>query len=362
MTTAKASDAATGILRCVASNDPTWHPIVKPIAKLGAALLVLMPVSCLCNSKTGPATSTGASADTQSLKTDVDFMQTPTWPSDPNAAWPNGCLIENVAVHPSESLLAAACTHIDRGDGAVVLIDLETARLRSVFPYPEFVGWPGRELLHWHPSGERLVTNVGTNAIGIVEPEGFIATALPDDGRDHGVRSVWVGDELFTDTGSLIDVKPLDQWLPERPRGAPWMYPMTWNDELESVVGRAKDAVVVFDPVAKKVVHRKPAGERGNGPSFSRDGAWFVEQKTLSPKPIEIAVFEVRPPWRAWIVAPTGMNVRADPAWGPDGRLVIYNTDYELDFERRKLLDTPYIRPRFDFVERGEIVRTVPLK
>jgi hypothetical protein len=257
--------------------------------------------------------------------------------------------------------LAAACATRDDG-GAVLLVDLETGQLRSVFEYPESVGWPGRDLLHWHPSGDRLVTNISTNAIGVVEPSGFVARALPDDGRDHGVRSLWAGDVLFADTGDLFDVKPLDDWLPGQPTGAPWMSEMTWSESLGAVVGRTDDAIVAFDPAAKEVVHRKVVGEPGNSSSFSPDGAWFVEQKTFSPEPIEIAVFEVRPPWRAWMVEPNGATLRAAPSWGPNGRLALYTTDYERDYDRRKELGTPYVRPRFEFVKRGEIVRKVALE
>lgn len=125
------------------------------------------------------------------------------WPEQPQAAWPRRCLINNIAVHPQHPWLAAACTDADAEIGAVLLFDAETPRLRSSIHLDGYVGWSeDRDLLRWHPDGQRLATNAETNGITLLRRGRLVGRAIPDETRDHGVGYAWLGDHIFSDTGS----------------------------------------------------------------------------------------------------------------------------------------------------------------
>jgi hypothetical protein len=76
------------------------------------------------------------------------------WPEQADASWPRGCLIENVAVHPSRPWIALVATNPEDEGGAVMVLDATTGRVRSTTLYPTILGWCEQaDLLRWHPDG-----------------------------------------------------------------------------------------------------------------------------------------------------------------------------------------------------------------
>src|SRR5689334_6078104 len=114
--------------------------------------------------------------------------------------WPSKCLIENVAVHPTQPWLAVACTDSENERGAVLVLDAQTGAVRSVATRDGYVGWSDAGLLRWHPDGRSIATNVDTNGIALLDGTEWIGSAYPDDTRDGGVGYVWVDARMFTDT------------------------------------------------------------------------------------------------------------------------------------------------------------------
>ena len=129
------------------------------------------------------------------------------WPHDPGAVWPVGCFVEVTASHPSQPWLALACTNAEANMGAVLVVDLDSGTLRSSTLIEDYVGWPATDVLRWHPDGELLATNVGTNGIAVLANGEVLGMAFPDETRDHPVAFVWVGDHVFTDTGAYFRIE-----------------------------------------------------------------------------------------------------------------------------------------------------------
>src|SRR5690606_1642122 len=131
------------------------------------------------------------------------------WPTTPSPSWPSNCLIENVAVHPSQPWLAVACTDAENQRGAVLVFDAQAGSLRSATVFEDYVGWSEQSgLLRWHPDGRRLATNVTTNGIALLDRARIVGYAYPDETRDSGVRYVWVDESrMFSDTGALFEIR-----------------------------------------------------------------------------------------------------------------------------------------------------------
>jgi hypothetical protein len=199
------------------------------------------------------------------------------WPEQAGAAWPRRCLIENVAVHPQEPWLTAACTHAEAeaGTGAVLLFDAQTGRVRSATHFDDYVGWKeDPDLLRWHPDGQRLTANVGTNGIALLLRGRVVGKAAPDETRDSGVRHVWVGDQIFSDTGALFEIRDGDELFPSS--GALHFGEMQWNAAIGAVVGSVEDGIAAFDPVRKQVLYRVPGLVKLKGNAWSADGRWYA--------------------------------------------------------------------------------------
>lgn len=215
----------------------------------------------------------------------------PVWPRHPDPKWPRGCLIENAAVHPREPWLAVACTNSEAETGAVLVFDAQTGSLRSSTPIDGYVGWSDPGLLRWHPDGVRLGTNVSTNGIALLDKAELVGAAFPDETRDSGVDYLWIGDEMFTDTGALFQIQQ-DDWRFEFDElEIPELQAIEWNDVAKFVVGRVGTGVAAYDPIAQRVVYRntlEPFGAHGN-PDWSPDGRWCARRQFAThPAPDEL--------------------------------------------------------------------------
>lgn len=181
------------------------------------------------------------------------------WPEDPQAVWPQGCLIEGSALHPSQPWLAAACTNADAETGAVLVFDLAQGRLRAVTELPGYVGWSDANLVRWHVDGALLAVNVDTNGVLVLERGEPLQRLFPDDTRDSGVGFVWVGDRLYMDTGHLVQPEKGEPRFDfEYREELPWFRTMFWNTELQAVVGSSDKDALAFDPVAERELVRVP--------------------------------------------------------------------------------------------------------
>ncbi len=58
--------------------------------------------------------------------------------------------------------------------------------------FDDYVGWDEPALVQWHPDGYRLVTNVGTNGLALLDRAVIVGQVYPDQTRDGGV-SICVG-------------------------------------------------------------------------------------------------------------------------------------------------------------------------
>lgn len=207
------------------------------------------------------------------------------WPAQPDAAWPPLCVIENVAVHPWQPWLTAACTHADSAasTGAVVLFDATTGRVRASTHFDSYVGWlENSDLLRWHPDGQRLATNVSTNGIAVLRRGQIVGSAFPDDTRDSGVGYVWMGDQIFTDTGVLLEIRDGDELFPKP--GEVHFTDLQWNPAIRAVVGRFEDGIGAFDPVRKQLVYRVPGVKQFRNNSWSADGRRYAASDHREPK------------------------------------------------------------------------------
>ena len=211
----------------------------------------------------------------------VHPMSIPTaWPRQSDPKWPRRCLIENAAVHPHEPWLAVACTDSEAGSGAVLVFDAQTGSLLSSTVIDDYVGWSDAGLLRWHPDGLRLGTNVSTNGIALLDRAEFVGAAFPDETRDSGVSYVWVGDEMFTDTGALFQIEQGDWRFEFDELEAPQFDSIEWNADARIVVGRVGTGIAAYDPIARRVVYAEPIEGFGAGNQYwSPDGRWCARRQ-----------------------------------------------------------------------------------
>lgn len=212
-------------------------------------------------------------------------MSDTSWPRPANPAWPRGCLIENAAIHPYEPWLAVACTNSEAETGAILVFDAQTGSLRSSTTLDGYVGWSDAGLLRWHGDGVRLATNVGTNGIALLDRAELVGMAFPNDTRDGGVTYVWIGDELFTDTGALFRIEPGDERFDFDELDIPDFQAIAWHEQARVVVGRVGRGLAAYDPIAARLVYHAKLDAYGefNHLSPSPDGRWCVARRFAVP-------------------------------------------------------------------------------
>ncbi len=273
-----------------------------------------------------------SSADAQAAKPAAasETAAAPETEPAPKIPWPKGCLIENAAVHPQQPWLAVACTNPEAETGAVVVVDARSGAVRSVAPHEGYVGWSGAGLLQWHPDGERVVSNIDTNGIGLFGPSDWEASLFPDDTRDGGVDYVWVdAKQLYLDTGHLTSFVSGERRFDFPDSDAPWLNHMRWNPTLGAVVGIEDWAsFVAYDPVKKRKVFDKRIVAEGRGHlSLSADGHLGVQRVFgRHPAPDQIIFFrdDEADPMPAQIL--TSPNID-QIYWGPAANLAV--TSYQ---------------------------------
>lgn len=277
------------------------------------------------------------------------------WPRQDHPKWPRRCLVENAAVHPREPWLAVACTDAAAESGAVLVVDALTGSLRSTTVIDGTVGWSDTRLLRWHPDGLRLGTNVGTNGIGLVDRGEYIGAAFPDETRDGGVGYVWIGDDMFTDTGALFRIQPGDWRFDFEPLDMPELQAIEWNDHGRFVVGRVGSGVAAFDPIAQRVVYEQALagpGDRGT-PHWSPDGRWCVRREFAAHPASDRLLFVDGDTGRVHGVR-TPSSPRIDEiAWSPDGALAVSSYVHHVGGERTDR--------RVDVFRGGELRCTIEL-
>lgn len=283
-------------------------------------------------------------------------MREAPWPSDAEAEWPPGCLIEGVAVHPREPWLAAACTDADNERGAVIVFDAEAGTIRSTTMFEGCVGWSTPELLSWHPDGVRLATNVDTNGIALLERAEVVGRAYPDDTRDGGVRYVWVGDQMFTDTGALFEIQPGDHRFEFEDIGAPNFEEIRWNAAAGAVVGRVGMGIAAFDPLRRQLLYHEALDHLPSARTlWSPDGRWCARlHTTASPAAGEVLVFDTADGRLAWTLRPSSPELDR-LYWAPSkDALALQAHVYERGSRhgRRRCLD---------LVRKGETVASLSL-
>jgi hypothetical protein len=247
------------------------------------------------------------------------------WPRHDHPSWPRRCLVENAAVHPHQPWLAVACTDAAAELGAVLVFDALTGGLRSTTVIDGFVGWSNRHLLRWHPDGARLGTNVNTNGIGLVDRGEFVGAAFPDETRDGGVGYVWIGDEMFTDTGALFRIQPGDWRFDFAPLDMPELQAIEWNPTGKFVVGRVGSGIAAFDPIAQRLVYEQALTGPGDGgtPDWSPDGRWCVRREFAAHPASDRLLFVDGDTGRVHGVR-TPSSPRIDEiVWSPDGALAV---------------------------------------
>lgn len=184
-------------------------------------------------------------------------------------------------MHPREPWIAVACSDDAAEVGAVLVFDAQTGGLRSTTTIDGTVGWSDRGLLRWHPDGLRLGTNMGTNGIGLIDRGEYVGAAFPDGTRDGGVRYLWIGDEMFTDTGARFRIQQGDWRFDFEPIDMPALQAIEWNATGKFVVGRVGSGVAAFDPIAGRVVYEQSLADHGDRgtPDWSPDGRWCVRRE-----------------------------------------------------------------------------------
>ncbi len=255
----------------------------RPARPTPASLTLATLCAAFACSSTQPSADTNPNPITEAtpiVATPPADAPRPVWPLQPDATWPRRCLIENAAMHPSEPWLAVACMDAEAEMGAVLVFDAQTGSLRSSTPIEGYVGWSDSGLLKWHPDGLRLATNVHTNGIALLDRASVVGVAFPDDTRDSGVGYVWIGDQMFTDTGALFEIVQ-DDWRFEFDTLAiPELQAIEWNAAGKFVVGRVGTGVAAYDPIAERVVYQETLAAHGEAtPSCSPDGRWFVRRQ-----------------------------------------------------------------------------------
>jgi hypothetical protein len=279
------------------------------------------------------------------------------WPAQPNARWPARCLIENIAVHPVEPWLAVACTDAENERGAVLVFDARAGTLLSSTSFEGYVGWsqsPG--VLRWHPGGTRLATNVDTNGIAVVDRARVVGRAFPDETRDSGVRYVWVGDQIFTDTGALFEIHEGDHRLDFDSTGAPFFDDIAWNAATGAVVGRVMTGLAAFDPLRKKLLYQvSPEPEASHRTQrWSADGRWCALVSNRSPlEPDDVQIYNADDGRHQWTVRPSSPQID-DVHWAPDGSLLVRSHRYDPKTRART-------NKRLEVVRSGRVEATIAL-
>ena len=278
------------------------------------------------------------------------------WPTQPDARWPARCLIENVAVHPVEPWIAAACTDAENERGAVLVFDARAGTLLSSTTFAGYVGWsqsPG--VLRWHPGGTRLATNVDTNAIALIDRGRVVGHASPDQSRDSGVRYVWVGDQIFTDTGALFEIHEGDHRLDFDTTGAPFFDDLAWNAATGAVVGRVGTTLAAFDPLRKKLLYQvSPEPQTSHRTQhWSPDGRWCALVSNRLPDADDVQIYNADDGRQQWTVQPSSPRID-DVHWAPDGSLLVRSHLYDPQARART-------NKRLDIVRSGRVEATVAL-
>lgn len=277
------------------------------------------------------------------------------WPQQADPKWPRGCLIENAAIHPREPWIAVACTNTEEETGAVLVFDAQTGSLRSSTAIEGYVGWSDPGLLRWHPDGVRLGTNVGTNGIALLDRAQLVGIAFPDDTRDGGVKYLWIGDEMFTDTGALFAIQQDDWRFDFDTLETPELQAMQWNDAGKFVVGRVGRGVAAYDPIAQRVVYENNLESFGpNGsPSWSPDGRWCVRRQfAVHPAPDELLFVRGDAGQAHGIRTPSSPRID-QLAWSPTGSLAVSCYVHHIGGNRTQR--------RVDIFCEGERCRTIDL-
>lgn len=282
----------------------------------------------------------------------------PPPPTEPTAGspWPSKCLLEGIAAHPSEPWLAAACSDGENERGAVLVFDLRAGALRETTLFEEWVGFattPGQ--LRWHPDGKRLITNVSTNGLALVDRGKIVGRAFPDETRDTGVGFVWVDDRIFTDTGSLFAIQAGEPRFEFEALGAPAFDVIEWNAQLGAVVGRVGQGIAAFDPLKKKLVYQNgleafPKAHQ----HWSPGGQWCaLRQFATHPAPDSVTILDAKDGTSRWTLHPSSARLR-ELYWGPDGALALTSYRHEIGSGKRH-------DQRVDVVRGGKIEHTFDL-
>lgn len=249
------------------------------------------------------------------------------WPIQPSPRWPSNCLIGNVAVHPSQSRLAVACTDAENQRGAVLVLDAQAGSLCSSTGFGDYVGWseqPG--LLRWHPDGRRLATNVGTHGIALLDRARIVGDAWPDETRDSAVRYVWVDEtRMFSDTGALFEIREGDSRFDFEDIGSPMFEQIEWNAATGAVVGKVGHGIAAFDPLGRKLLYHHtledlPSDYRMH---WSGDGRWCARVHWgRSPASDEIVIFDGDDGRRICTLAPSLPHFD-ELRWGSGGAMLM---------------------------------------
>jgi hypothetical protein len=290
--------------------------------------------------------------------TPVQPPTTPTnpWPTQANASWPAQCLIEGVAIHPVEPWLAVACTNSQDESGAVLVFDAQAGKLLSATTFETYVGWSdSRDLLRWHPDGTRLATNISTNGIAVLDRGRLVGEAYPDETRDHGVGHVWIGDQIFADTGALFKIEEGDSRFDFDALTVPRIADMRWNAAVGAVVGRSSKGLLAFDPLRNKMLYEVNLEAHAmSRDRWSADGRWcaLVPAQPF-PEPDVVRIHSGDSGVLQWTVRASAPKID-DVRWAADGALLVSSYTDERGKRRG--------RPRFlDVIRQGRIAATVAL-
>jgi WD40 repeat protein len=249
-----------------------------------------------------------------------------------------------------------ACTNAEEEHGAVLVFDAQTGSLRSVATHQGYVGWSGRGLLRWHPDGRRIATNVDTNGIALLDATTWVGFAYPDEGRDHGVRYVWIDERMYTDTKNLFEIEPGDARFEfETLDDAPGLSAIAWNANIAAVVGRVRTGVAAYDPIRRAVVYENDLAEHGGSgtASWSPDGRWCVRrQYAVHPASDELLFIDGDTGEVHGTRTPSSPRVD-ELVWGPKGALAVRSYVHHIGGSRSDL--------RIDLFFAGERRRTLDL-
>ncbi|MEM6991569.1 MAG: hypothetical protein AAF721_13775 [Myxococcota bacterium] len=285
----------------------------------------------------------------------VQDPATAMWPEDAKASWPRRCLLENIATHPTQPWLAAACTDSEGERGAVLVFDVDRGTLRTATAFDDMVGWSDAGLLRWHPDGTRLATNVSTNGIAVLQRARYVGRAHPDDTRDGGVQYVWVGDRLFADTGAFFEIRQGDTRFDFDELDAPAFQGLAWNTTISAAVGRVDTGIAAYDPVRQAVVYDHALDDEPRGHlHWSGDGRWCARRTfAVPPAPDALALFSGdEGTLRAQVKLSCPRIDKLD--WGPAGALAVRCHDYDPKTRERSTY-------HLDVIRDGALAQTIDL-